>query len=160
MLRRLPALVRRETPRASAFRPCRFSFDSFLSLPELSSASVADLLLELEDEEIYSDFLESSVGPEPNHQFLGWPHPVQGEMELECQLVTNGLYTGDATGYKDPRRKILESGAADWTLLLQVDSDDKAGMMWGDLGMLYFWIRRQDLAACSFDKAWTILQCH
>jgi uncharacterized protein YwqG len=81
-------------------------------------------------------------------------------MELECQLVTNGLYTGNPSGYQDPRRKTLEAGAIDWTLLLQIDSDDRVGMMWGDVGMLYFWIRRQDLASRKFDKVWTILQCH
>jgi len=160
VLRRLQALVSREPARTSAFRSSRLSFDSFLSLPESASASVADLLLELEDEEIYSSFLETYIGPDPQHQLLGLPQPVQGEMELECQLVTNGLYTGDPTGFKDPRRKMLEPGAADWRLLLQVDSDDNPGMMWGDLGMLYFWIRRQDLATCGFDKVWTILQCH
>jgi hypothetical protein len=25
---------------------------------------------------------------------------------------------------------------------------------------LYFWIRKQDLAARRFDKSWTILQCY
>jgi uncharacterized protein YwqG len=54
----------------------------------------------------------------------------------------------------------LEKGAQDWILLLQVDSDDDAQMMWGDAGMLYFWIRRQDLAQAAFGKAWCILQCH
>ncbi len=80
-------------------------------------------------------------------------------MELECQLVTNGLYLGDLSGYGDPRRKELEPGADDWTLLFQIDSDDNAQMMWGDGGMLYVWIRRQDLAARNFEKNWTILQC-
>jgi len=74
-------------------------------------------------------------------------------------LVTNGVYAGNASGYKDPRRRELEPGAHDWTLLLQIDSDDNAKMMWGDAGMLYVWIRRQDLASREFDKAWTILQC-
>lgn len=73
--------------------------------------------------------------------------------------MTNGVYTGDVSGYKDSRRKELDPGADDWTLLLQVDSDDNTKMMWGDGGMLYVWIRRQDLASRNFDKAWTILQC-
>jgi uncharacterized protein YwqG len=95
----------------------------------------------------------------PQHQKLGWPHVIQNEMELECQLVTNGLYLGDLSGYKDPRREELEPAAHDGTLLLQFDSDDNAKMMWGDGGMLYVWVRRQDLAARNFEKAWTILQC-
>jgi uncharacterized protein YwqG len=45
-------------------------------------------------------------------------------------------------------------------LLLQIDSDDAIGWTWGDAGRLYFWIRKQDLAARRFDRVWTILQCH
>ncbi|NNJ25645.1 hypothetical protein LzC2_17180 [Planctomycetes bacterium LzC2] len=53
-------------------------------------------------------------------------------------------------------------------LLLQLASDfgddsDPADqgfeMMWGDLGMLYWWIRREDLAARRFDRVWMTLQC-
>ncbi len=29
-------------------------------------------------------------------------------MELECQLVANGLYCGDSSGYEDPGRMSLE----------------------------------------------------
>jgi uncharacterized protein YwqG len=30
---------------------------------------------------------------------------------------------------------------ANWRLLLQLDTDDAAGMKWGDVGTLYFWIK-------------------
>ena len=73
---------------------------------------------------------------------------------------SNGLYCSDASGYKDPRAKELESGAKDWRLLLQIDSDDKASMMWGDSGRLYFWIRQDDLQNKRFEKTWVILQCY
>ena len=95
-----------------------------------------------------------------HHQLLGYSGNIQGEMELECQLVTNGVYTGDREGYQNPRVQTLREGAKDWMLLLQVDSDDEPGMMWGDLGRLYFWIRRQDLKARNFDNTWCILQCY
>ena len=32
--------------------------------------------------------------------------------------------------------------------------------MWGDFGMIYFWIRESDARAGRFDNAWLILQCH
>lgn len=96
----------------------------------------------------------------PNHQLLGQPDQVQGDMRLECQLVTNGLYCGDETGYEDPRAIGLEPGAADWRLLFQLGTDeDGLRVMWGDMGKLYFWIRRQDLEARRFEATWTILQC-
>jgi uncharacterized protein YwqG len=47
----------------------------------------------------------------------------------------------------------------DWHLLLQVDSEQAAGMMWGDVGRLYYWIRSKDLKAGNFDNVWLVLQC-
>jgi hypothetical protein len=67
------------------------------------------------------------------HRLLGHPDPVQGDMQLECQLAANGLYCGNASGYGHPRAAQLRPGAADWRLLFQVDSQDEAGMMWGIL---------------------------
>ncbi|HUT87622.1 MAG TPA: YwqG family protein [Candidatus Heimdallarchaeota archaeon] len=91
----------------------------------------------------------------------GHPDPIQGDMQLDCQLTSHGLYTGDATGYEDPRRAELEKGATDWQLLLQIDSDeDNAGMMWGDMGRLYFWIRKDDLKKRAFENVWMVLQCY
>ncbi len=36
---------------------------------------------------------------------------------------------------------------------MQIDSDDRNGMLWGDSGMLYVWIRRDDLRTRRFDRA-------
>lgn len=80
-------------------------------------------------------------------------------MELECQLVSNGVYCGDSEGYHSRRVAELAAGAGSWRLLLQLDSDDDAGMMWGDLGSLYFWIREEDARNADFSNAWMILQC-
>lgn len=33
------------------------------------------------------------------HRIGGDPDVIQGDMYLECQLVTNGLYCDDSTGY-------------------------------------------------------------
>ncbi len=53
----------------------------------------------------------------------------------------------------------LARGVDEWLLLLQLDSDDNAGTMWGDAGMLYFWIRKADLAASRFERTWMTWQC-
>ena len=42
---------------------------------------------------------------------------------------------------------------------MQVDADEEAGMMWGDAGMLYFWIRTEDLKNRRVSNVWTVLQC-
>lgn len=60
----------------------------------------------------------------PLHQFEGPPSPVQGNyMNLESQLVANGIYCGDTKGFESPEAKRHGSGAKDWALLLQVDSE-------------------------------------
>ncbi len=94
------------------------------------------------------------------HRCAGHPQEVQNAMQLECQLVTNGLYCGDPSGYKNPRRTLLENGAADWRLLMQFDSDERLGWMWGDVGRIYFWSRRQDIKTKNFLASWAIMQCH
>ena len=84
----------------------------------------------------------------PMHQIGGYPCPVQSDsMEAQCHDIARrlGPHGGDA---------------ADWRRLLQLDTDDEAGMMWGDVGTLYFWIREQDARAGDFSKTWMILQCH
>ena len=93
------------------------------------------------------------------HRLLGHPDPIQGDMQLECQLVSHGLYCGDQSGYQDPRAEGLRAGAVDWRLLLQIDSDDDAGMMWGDGGRLYFWIHKDALAARRWEETHLVLQC-
>ena len=160
------ALVRVTAPDAvpeyARFRAGRLTMREDLSLPPPSALGVRALGLDAEEDEAYTalwDELQAAEGEGLRHQLLGHPSPVQDEMQLECQLVTNGVYCGDPSGYEDPRRAALERGALDWRLLLQVDSDERLGMMWGDVGLLYFWMRQTDLAARDFERAWMILQC-
>jgi uncharacterized protein YwqG len=95
----------------------------------------------------------------PWHRMFGWPDLVQDAMQLECQLASSGLNVGGPEGYRDPRAAGLAAGAADWLLLLQLDTDDALTWMWGDVGTIYYWIRRQDLLAGRFDQTWLIFQC-
>ncbi len=94
----------------------------------------------------------------PLHRVFGWPDPVQGPMRLECQLAANGVHHGNPAGVEGARVEALAPGAADWLLLWQIDTDDALDWTWGDAGRLYYWIRRQDLAARNFDHVWLVLQ--
>lgn len=47
----------------------------------------------------------------------------------------------------------------DWAMLLQLDTDDAAGWMWGDVGRLYYMSRKSDLTVGNFENAWMVLQC-
>ena len=90
----------------------------------------------------------------------GWPCAIQGEMETECQLVTNGIFCGLPEGYASKKAMRLRPGAADWRLILQLASDEHVGFEWGDGGTIYVWMREQDVRTRRFDRCWTILQCY
>lgn len=152
-------IKRRE--RCQAFKTCSLSFRRCLTLPDFTSlpyeAFKQTVSLTEEEEDHYADLLDE-IGAE--HRLLGHSEPVQNDMQLECQLVTNGINCGGADWAADPRAKSLESGAADWRLLLQVSEDPNSDMMWGDMGAIFFWIREDDLRDQNFDNCWLIFQCH
>jgi uncharacterized protein YwqG len=127
------------------YAPWEFSEIAALNLTRDQKFAYADALGDDEDMTI--------------HRLLGHPDPIQGDMQLECQLVAHGLYCGDASAYRDPRAGELARGASDWRLLLQIDSDDDAGMMWGDAGRIYFWMHKDDLAARNWEQSRLVLQC-
>ncbi len=152
-------IKRRE--RSHTFKACKLSFRLCLTLPDFTSlayeAFKQAVSLTEEEEDQYADLL-NEIGAE--HRLLGYSEPVQNDMQLECQLVTNGVNCGGTDCQADPRANSLKSGAADWRLLLQVSEDSNSDMMWGDLGMIYFWIREDDLRDQNFDNCWLIFQCH
>ena len=98
------------------------------------------------------------------HKLLGYANIIQNEMLSECERVSCGLYCGNPESYQntpeDEEIAILR-GAKDWTLLLQLSTLEKDDweLMWGDCGMLYFYIKKQDLAQKRFENAWFSLQC-
>ncbi|MCO6045677.1 YwqG family protein [Aeoliella sp. ICT_H6.2] len=154
-------LSRRKTPEALEdegwFLECHLEAYETITLPNYQSSEFpADI-----SDDVFGGYFDlQSELSQSGHQLGGYPAVIQDSMELECQLVSHGLYCGNATGYNDPRAETLQAGVADWQLLMQIDSDDNADMMWGDCGRLYVWIRKQDLAEQRFDKTWTILQCY
>jgi Domain of unknown function (DUF1963) len=148
-------------PLAHGLRRRSIAFQRISTYPSWERPEVSALGLTDAEAESLADLGGSAYGDLPRHQMGGFPSPVQGdEMELECQLVSNGLYCGDASGYQSPDAAPLRSGAKDWRLLLQIDSDDDFGVMWGDVGVLYFWIKESDARARRFENCWVVLQCH
>lgn len=131
-----------------------------VTLPDGQDQGLERLTPTPEERKHYSEFLEVWNRQEPPlHRIGGHPEPIQGDPKLEAQLVSHGLYCGNHTGYQRGKELGLWDGATDWKLLLQVDSDEDAGMMWGDVGCLYFLIREQDLMRQMFDKVWLVFQC-
>jgi uncharacterized protein YwqG len=108
------------------------------------------------EDEYYSQFYKKGCC---YHRLFGHSDNIQGDMQLEAQLVSNGINCGYSSGYKNKKAKTLESGSDEWQLLLQLDSDDSAELMWGDVGMLYFWVRKEDLKKMDYQHVWMTLQC-
>ena len=55
--------------------------------------------------------------------------------------------------------RLSEKKCEDWSLLLQLDSDEKALTMWGDAGRLFYWILQKDLTVKDFSNSWMTCQC-
>lgn len=138
------------------FKPCSIEAKKEISLPSYYSKLYDDFNFTDDEADIFYDRVHEDGNL---NKILGYSDDIQNEMELECELVTNGLYCGDPSVYNDPRAKELESNAKNWRLLLQIDSNNENGMMWGDCGRLYFWIKKEDLINKQFDKSWFSLQC-
>jgi uncharacterized protein YwqG len=158
-------LTRREPPTGlpdrAVFPACRAEFSERLSIPPLESSLIGTLSFDEDEAEMYFDLEEALLEhfvDNPLHHVLGYPDPVQGDMQLQCQLVSHGLSWGDGSAFRDPRWEELSLAAPEWNLLLQLDSDETAEMMWGGHGRLYFWIRDQDLARKDFSQVWMVLQ--
>ncbi len=153
-------LARREPPldTAVAGRAAALSFEYALTLEPFLSSEVGQ-----DERERYGVFWDAHVATseEPNHRMLGLPAPIQDPyMGAAAQLASNGIYMGERVDYSDPAILELLDGAGAWRMLLQLDSDDIPGFMWGDAGRLYFWIRNDSLERHDFDDVWVILQCY
>lgn len=135
-------------------------FKQILSRPSWERMELDTRELTDREGEALAELHLSVFGDLPKHQMFGFPAPVQGDgMELECQLVSNGMNCGSPVGYESEEALELSHGAKEWRLLLQLDTDDDLGMMWGDVGMLYFWIRESDATNGDFSNVWMVLQC-
>jgi uncharacterized protein YwqG len=99
--------------------------------------------------EEFDDLLQAS-GSAPYHQIGGCSWPIQGPPEDEVARAVLPAGTAEAD-YGDE--------ALRWLLLAQIDSDPAGGLTWGDVGILYWLIRDDDLAAGRFDRVRCVMQC-
>jgi uncharacterized protein YwqG len=163
-------LSRRESPDKEILLPCSpVIFSPALTIPVMGSQAYDQLVdkakLKKDEVDRYWDLpgevraAYCQIDSETFHQLLGHANNVQDDMQLEAELVTNGLYCGDQTGYRDRRRKNLEKQSHHWQLLFQLDSVEALGMMWGDMGRLYYWVKRDDLHQRQFGGHWMTMQC-
>ena len=94
-------------------------------------------------------------------KLLGYPNVIQNPMEFECEKVSRGLYDGRPDEISEELTAEIEAASQDWILLFQMGTVEEGDfeLMFGDVGHIYYWIRKQDLATGNFDNVWLILQC-
>lgn len=144
-------------PAESQFKACSIRFASEITLSQQPKLEIPHF--DWTDDEIhkYETLLSTFPNPEDHgalhNRLLGNPETIQDDMRLECQLASHGV-----TDINDPRAAELSKGAMAWQLLLQIDTDERIGMRWGDAGMIYFWITGPDLQKHDFDDTWLVLQ--
>lgn len=86
---------------------------------------------------------------------LGYSLSIQeNNMEAINEIIRNNYK------YSEEVYKKASTQWRRWILLLQVDFNEDLDMCWGDGGMLYFWIRDDDLKEKRFDKTILHFQYH
>ena len=144
-------------PAEGLFQPCSVSFYIEITLPGKPDIFLPDFNWTADEQTRYEDFLYNFPSTQDHaaihDRLLGHPDTIQDDMHLQCALMANGIASID-----DPGAEAFAKTSLDWQLLLQVDSDEHAGMKWASAGMLYFWIKRADLAAGHFNNTWVVLQ--
>jgi len=153
-------LGRRSRPDATdpVLRPCGLSFFEgiYVNWPSLQDEqSLADLR-SLTNEGLFEAQVENS-----GHRILGNNHGCQGDMQLESQLASHGVFLcdGRCPNFDHAKAEQLEAGIRLSLLLLELRSDENAGLEWTAYGTLYFWICEEDLCNCDFHNVWASFQC-
>jgi uncharacterized protein YwqG len=157
--------------------PHRLNFELMLDLPDGSDelyqgeANFPDFRAiygaqHKEKFEHYEELMHALYGhphaDEWYHHLVGHAQIVQNAMRDECQSLVFPIVGQTGLLLPDLQRQRVKECAPDWELLAQLDSDEsKEGpqWLWGDVGKLYWWIRRQDLAARDFSNVWVVMQC-
>lgn len=116
------------------------AYQRLQTYPSRTSSAVRELRLNEAEEDALEELRSAQPAARAQHQVGGYPAPIQDDvMEEECQIAA-------------------PAGPATWRLLLQFDSDDDLTVMWGDTGMLYFWVRADDGRCGEFKHAWLVAQ--
>lgn len=152
--------VPKPPPDVEVFEACAVEFGAGMTLPGWEwvreYAPEREAIAKMDE----YDALKEAIKNDSGHRMLGHAATVQGPMEMECQLMTERLSIEDEPTDDDERRSDEELGALAWRPLLQLDTDeDGPGWMWGDCGMVYYWMTLESLRAKRFERTWMMLQC-
>ena len=136
------------------FKPCRLEFKNTYGLPDWQYEFVAEQLNERE-EIAYSELPDYS---NYTTKLFGHSNCAQYPMEYECEKVSRGYVWPNDKVTDEEIEKEMKEKQFQWEMLFQIDSEEAPKMMWGDVGRLYFWIKKEDLKAKNFDNVIVLMQ--
>jgi hypothetical protein len=137
----------------------RVGFSAHPSLPSLDwlGEDVREIDLSEDDLEELSDLPGIELGDAPHHRLGGYPVEIQEEqLPIYAECEARSLEYRAST----PVPSAIEQAAADWRMLIQIDSDPELEMNWGDGGQFYVLIREQDARARDFSQTVTLSQTY
>lgn len=145
-------LVRKNAPAGvSVLKSCVLTFGEEETFPQFESAAYEAIGV---GQGIFTELVSDAVEEEQTlHRILGYPDQIQGDVAASVQQCFE-------KNWENPDWESLAEQGKELILLFQMDSDDNLDVMWGDGGMLYFYIKPEDLANTDFSNVWCEEQCY
>lgn len=149
-------LKRASVQRDTGFHAARMSFSA-----GWSSVSTFEIPPPIEDGDWRFEMVVSPCAPVQRrlyqgYQMLGYGSPIIGDAVWYAEV--RALEGSSGVVSPTVRASVGAAETQKWILLFQLDSDDELNTLWGDVGTLFFMIRKSDLARADFDKTWMELQ--
>lgn len=104
------------------------------------------------------DSINRGTWEEGGHHLLGYPYNLHGDSVLEAHAGSDIWRNAEFAKDPDRRRTLQRTAAAEWRLLLQVDSSGASEMDWAGGGVLHFVVEQSALRAHDFTKTWVDMQ--
>lgn len=159
----IPTELPEDMPEEGQIPVFSLTFSSQKELPAWEECG--EELDEIGDFEDYDEAVEAYGctpfdGEDGAFKLLGYANLVQGSAIEDCESVFRPINWKKAS---EAEKKAFAEDAENWVLLLQFSTlcneKENFELMFGDCGNLFFYIRKEDLAARDFSKVWIVLQC-
>lgn len=96
-----------------------------------------------------------------HHRLLGYPDVLYSDSRFECVADRDWE---ELDGIEEQKRATLHhqwmQEALNWRFLFQIDSDNEADLNWGDVGIMFVFIHREDLENANFDNVKLFYEGH
>lgn len=140
------------------FKSATLRYSTELELPDYNSDFRYIAELNEKQYDRYYD-LRNEIRQLPfKNKILGHSDCLLRGMELQCELVRRGCNAKGYKLYESSDKEAILNTIPTWQCVLQIVTNDDLGMNWGDEGIIFLWMKEEDLRQRAFDKSWVILE--